>query len=322
MVAPVFGNESAIAAALASATIHGSNVERMLRRATAASATLALAALAVACGRQVTPEPTTNGNLTGKMAITFRTNGPLDFTNVEYQIVINTCGTGEPYPNPKTTSYQNYSYIFQIGQNAGNQALIPQLFQIVLVQGSSSGLTEEAVPGNGSLESLQYNFNGQPNQFQLVFDRAQLANPLGVAQPCPGQTQVTPSPSASATSAASPSPSAGVSPGASPSVTPSAGVTPSPSPSPSPSPAGNPGTTPTPYATTPAQANWYINFFTVQNQVVQDSLGSGGPSDTSYFLPIDTTTQNTVPIQKISGAGAIPVSTAAQLSGGEIENYP
>ena len=45
------------------------------------------------------------------MVINFSVKGQLDFTNINYVIVFNTCGVGgEPYPNGCATTYTNYSY--------------------------------------------------------------------------------------------------------------------------------------------------------------------------------------------------------------------
>jgi hypothetical protein len=76
--------------------------------------------------------------------------------------------------------------------------------------------------------------------------------------------------------------------------------------------------------TTAAQVYWYVNFFTLDStaRTVQDSLGIGGATDNTYDAPaIDTQTSVQQPLFKATG-GTIPGNTSAQISGGEIDNYP
>lgn len=156
----------------------------------------AFVAAAVACGRQVTPDPTTS-NLAGKMVIRYRTVYPMDFNNVNYFIIFNTTGNGaEPYANGYATTYQNYSFAFVVGAATGGSTAVPTLYQYYLVPGTSSGVQVRAIPVS-QFTTLQVNTNGQNTEFTLTFDRVQfdIASPV---VPTPGPTAPAPGPTADA----------------------------------------------------------------------------------------------------------------------------
>jgi hypothetical protein len=172
----------------------------MLRRVLAVTFSLA-AAFVAACGHQVTPEPT-NNNLAGHMVVKFRTAGPMDFTNFNYAIVLNTCGVnGEPYPNAYGTTFKAYSYAFLVGTtvNFGPSGVLPILLQYILTSGINNPLNPQIVPISSSTTILTLDDNGQNTEFTLDFTRDQLANPLGVSNECPFAP--TPAPSAVASAA-------------------------------------------------------------------------------------------------------------------------
>jgi hypothetical protein len=147
------------------------------------------------CGHQVTPEPSTS-NLSGSMVIRFRTMGTMDFNNFNYAIVFNTCGVGgEPYPNVYATTFTNYSYSFNLGASTGGATAFPVLYQYLVTPGTSNQLNPVNVPLGPSTTQLVLNDNGQGNEYQLTFTRAQLDNPLQFSNPCPNGT---PAPAASA----------------------------------------------------------------------------------------------------------------------------
>ncbi len=157
-----------------------------------------LIAVAVACGRQVTPDPTGPSNLAGKMVIRYRTVKPMDFNNVSYLIVFNTTGNGaEPYANGYGTTFTNYSFAFVVGAATGGSTASPTLLQYYLVPGSSSGLSYRQIPVS-PFTTLQVNTNGSNTEFTLTFDRAQFAIASPTA-PTPGPGS-TPTPSATADS--------------------------------------------------------------------------------------------------------------------------
>ncbi|GAC1310514.1 MAG: hypothetical protein NVS2B3_10460 [Vulcanimicrobiaceae bacterium] len=262
----------------------------MLRRV--ALATFASAVVfVVACGRQVTPDPTLNTgspNLAGRMVVRFRTNGPLDFNKYTYAIVIDTCGGKTPYPNAFATTFNDYSFSFLVGGTAGTA--IPALLQYIVTPGASNALNPQNVPLGASTTQLVLNSNQQNTEFQLTFVRAQLDNPLRVAQPCPN---IAPSAvaSASATAAATSAATANPTPNAQP--------------------------------TTFDQRRWLFNFFAIDNttKVVVDSLGIGGAQDTSFDgigILVDATSQN--PIFRPAGS-LLPADPHAQIVGGQIDNF-
>jgi hypothetical protein len=150
---------------------------------------IGLVAVAVAtagCGRQITPDRLYADGLSGKMLIDFRINGQLDLTDYNYVIVFNTCGTGgEPYPNTYATTNTNYSYVFAVGANYGPNVL-PSLFQY-LVNGNNT-LNPRPVSVGSSTTQLVLDESGNGNDFQIIFTRAQLDNPLQVVNPCPFST--------------------------------------------------------------------------------------------------------------------------------------
>jgi hypothetical protein len=231
--------------------------------------------------------------------LTFRTNGAMNFSMYTYAVIVDTCGEGTPYPNVYGTSFNGYSYAFLIGGTSGQA--FPVLDQFILTPNQQNSLNPQVVPANPSLESFTPNYENQTNEFQLIFARAQLDNPLDVTQPCPNIT---------------PAPSNGTSPNASPSAVASTGASSAPSASPSPAVTSMP--------TTAAQVNWYFNFYTLDTAAhsVIDSLGEGGSTDNTYDAPaINTQTNNFNAIFKATG-GTEPSDPSAQIAGGEIDNYP
>ncbi|MGP6157748.1 MAG: hypothetical protein ACLPYS_09635, partial [Vulcanimicrobiaceae bacterium] len=189
---------------------------------------------------------------------------------------------------------------FVLGASTGGAAAYPLLYQYVVTPGTTNPPNPITVPLGASTTQLVLNDNGQGNEFELTFLRAQLNNPLQVSNPCPNGT---PAPSASA--GASPTASASPSPSPSPSVSPSAGTSPTPSTVPS-------GIT----------EFWYVNFFTLDKTGrVQDSLGVGGATDNTYVLQVDTYATGTYVLTRPAGA-LLPSNPAAAIAGGEIDNYP
>jgi hypothetical protein len=281
----------------------------MFRRAALATFVAALL-LVVACGREITPEPNLSSNLAGHIDLRFRVNGTLAFSTYDYQVVIDTCGQGVPYPNPATNSYKNYSYSFNIGTSPfGVATVYPILIQYKLTTGTS-GLTPLPVPLSPSLVSLNTNSNGQGSEFELIFDREQLDNPLALVQPCSEFTQ----PPVTA-AALAPNAAAGASP-----VAQAGGFLAGAAAYPG-VPAGC--ATPNPKPTTPIQATWVMNFITLTPAGVPvDSLGQGGPTDNT-FSGILVDTQTTLPqlITKTPDLSGAPSDPNAAIAGGEVDNY-
>ncbi len=227
----------------------------------------------------------------------------MNFSMYDYQIVIDACGGGTPYPNPNTTTYLNYTFSFNVGTSPfGLATTFPILIQYIVTPGTSNQLNPQIVRTSSSQTTLTPDDNGQNNEFTLVFPRALLDAPLGPsALPC-SSSRVSPAP-------ATPMPSPTGTSGASP----------------SPSPMSTTSAAPTNLAST-----WRFNFFVIDPAAlnspthgVLDSLGAGGPADTSFNQAvIDTTTQNNNPIIKQTDITGLPNDTAARIAGGEIDNYP
>ncbi|MBC5800755.1 MAG: hypothetical protein GIW94_12420, partial [Candidatus Eremiobacteraeota bacterium] len=177
----------------------------------------------------------------------------------------------------------DYTFSFNVGTSPfGVATTFPILIQYIVTPGTSNQLNPQIVRTSSSQTTLTPNDNGQRNEFTLVFPRALLNAPLGPS--------------------ALPCSSSRVSPA-----------------SPSPSPTGTTSPAPTNLAST-----WKFNFFVINPATGQvlDSLGSGGPTDTSYNQAvIDTTTQSFTPIIKQTDITGLPTDTSAQIAGGEIDNY-
>ena len=237
-------------------------------------------ALVVACGHQVTPEPARN-DLAGDMAITFELNGPLDFTDYTYAIVIDTCGIGTPHPQAYQTTFDNYSYAFFIG--ASQAVGVPLLTQYYVKPNSTGIILSRQIQENSSTEQFLTSGGLTSNEFELIFNRRELANPSEQSQPCPNIPAITATASPSASALGSPNP----------------------------------------YPTEAAQQTWYVNFFTIQSGTIVDSIGTGGFQDTSFdSFAIDTAAMQDVPYFKPAGGTGSPSNPSAQISGGEIRNYP
>jgi hypothetical protein len=222
----------------------------MLRRASLALFVLAVA-LAVACGRQVTPNPTFS-NLSGTLEIKFRTVNTANFSLYNYIIAVNTSGNGqEPYAiGFQNGQYANFSYSIVQGVNsAATGAVLPILLQYYLIPGTQRPRTQQfnLNPATTQLYT-DSSTNSAYNEFIVIFARSQLSLP-----------------SPTNTSGPSPSPS----PSAKPTPTPT-GPTPTPTPLPS-------GPTPVASPTIPSQSTWCINLFTTgpNGTPVYDALGLG-----------------------------------------------
>jgi len=262
-------------------------------------AVLVIAMVVAACGRQVTGLNTPGGGsiASGTMLIRVNIAGTLDFNDYKYLIVFNTSGTGgEPFPQAYSNGFQNYSYSLLFASPTGTigiQNPIAQLLQYYLNPGTTSGLqTYNVIIPTQSL-TFTPNSNGQGNQFSVQFERQLLDQPSVSGSAAPGS-----------------SPGASASPVASGSASPAG----------SPAAAGSP--TPVALATNAAQVNWYINFIvTDANGVPVDSMGTGGATDTSYSLEINTSQAQTINYTKPAGAVA-PNSPNEQLTGFTLINSP
>jgi hypothetical protein len=260
---------------------------------------LALVVVAIvlgACGRQVTGlGALDSGSIQpGHMLIRFRVSGPLDFTNVQYLMVFNTTGNQvEPYPQAYNTGFKNYSFALVVGGNLA--ASQPLLFQYYLAPGTTSGIQTFRITIPPQLINYVPNSGGNPTgggEFTITFDRSLLygVNPGG-----------TPTPTAGATPTVAPT-----APPAGATATPATEATLNPSVQP----------------TTAAQHDWAINFITTDPTGVPiDSMGIGGPTDTSFSYTVDTTQAVDNTVTKPTGTSTVQ-TLSAQLQGFEVINAP
>jgi hypothetical protein len=256
-------------------------------------AVVVVAITLAACGRQVTGLGAPNaGSITsGDMLIRFRVAGQLDFTNVQYLIVFNTTGSGvEPYPQANLTGYQNYSFAFVVG---GNQyTSLPLLYQYYLAPGTTSGIQLFRITIPPQLINYVPNSDGNPSgggEFTISFSRSLLygVNPGG-----------SPTPVATTSAAATPTPTGTTAPAAAATL--------------------NPNVSPT----TKPQEVWAINFITTDpNGVPIDSMGLGGPTDTTFSYTVNTTQAVDNTFTKAAGTPNV-ANPSAQLQGYEVINAP
>jgi hypothetical protein len=275
---------------------------------------LGLALALGSCGRQITPDSalgiTSNGLVSGTMQITFKTAGPLDYTNVGYWIVFNTTGSGtSPYPQ-FLSNPTDYSYAFVLGAAGrsyiGNQAV--SFLQYYSVPGSATVLSARLINTYAQNQLIaQLPGNGQANQFTITFQRS-LLNQVSPTEQCSTGTTTATSPTPAATATAS---TGNVQP------VPVGGTA-----TPSPGTSASPGASATPCGQ--AASTWYVNFFTTDaSGNPLDSLGYLGAKDNQYVLQLDTT-QPCDDVQQLTRqAGSTEASNpSAAITGGEIINAP
>jgi hypothetical protein len=274
-----------------------------------------ITALAVsACGRQVTPDRV-NGSAAGLspgfMSFKFRVGAPFDFQDYQYAMVFDTAGaTGDtsqagvtPLPLGQNTNYAGYSFAIVV-TNIGGQ-VEPQLVQYIRNLGNTgtTAVVANTCPTLPQQLQLLQNTNGAGTEFTVIFQRA-IFNGCYNPTPAPGST-ATPTTAPTATPTASPSSSA--------------------------SPTSSPAATPTPnYAPI-----WSFNAFALQQtsqsqfnlstEVIVDSLGTNGPTDTSFSSPaLDTTQVLDVPVTTlgVGGGGHPPATQPDAITSVEIFNNP
>lgn len=261
-----------------------------------------MAFIVSACGRQVTPNRAGTGNTglnSGYMSVKFKVMAPLDFTNYSYVVVFNTTGTGvTPLPQGSITNFAGYSFAL-IVYGSGGQAAV-QAVQYARPGPPSQAPVLYTLPTTPQQLILAPNDNGAGTEFTVTFQRQIFAG-INVGAPST-------SPSASASPTTTPSPS--------PSPT-SSGATPTPSPSPT----GTP-----PFATT-----WNFNYFVTSPYVPNgqslpipvDSLGTGGPKDTSFVSPtLDITQVFDTTFTVLAGTQHPTDQGADNIVSGEIANNP
>jgi hypothetical protein len=260
-------------------------------------------ACAVACGRQVTPNPTLSG-LSGEIILKFRTAATPNFALYNYFVAFNTTGSGqEPYAvGFQNGQFKNFSYSIVTGALTQNTAL-PLLIQYYFRGSTVAYRTLNFNPATTQL-NLETATTTAYSEFQIVFQRAQLALPPPTATTPPASP--TPTPKATR---ATPTPTA--------------------SPTPTPGSGSGSGSQPTPVSspTTAAQSTWCINLFitglTSQSGEAQvyDALGLGA-GDHSFSSGCFDVNQYLDKVITQPLESQPPVDPASQLAGFELINFP
>ncbi len=250
---------------------------------------LVLALIVSACGHQVTPDrsgTSASGLPSGFMSVKFRVDQPFNFQNFSYMIVFNTSGDGTtPRANGTQTNYQGYSFAILVTATGGGSptAIAYQYYR-------PPGFTApQLIALQPTQQQLQFypNTNGQNTEFTVTFQRSIF---FGINNTPPPSTSPSTSPSPSPTTSASASP------------------------------------VPTPTQSGAPAAVWHFNYFVAQgpltNLIPVDSLGSGGPTDTTYSSPtLDTTTQFDITINL--QVGNHPSDQGPDnIQSGEVANNP
>jgi hypothetical protein len=263
----------------------------MLRRASLALFVLAIG-LAVACGRQITPNPTFKG-VPGTIQLRFRTVAPANFSSYNYFVAVNTTGDGqEPYASGfQAGQFKDFSYAVVTGASSGGlNTVLPTLIQYyILVPGGAPQFRPLALNPATTQLALNTATTTSYSEFTVIFSRSQLSLPLPSA--------TTPPP---------------------PTPTPK-GATPTPTPSSVPT-----GPTPVASPTIPSQSTWCINLFTTNwpsANVVYDAMGTGATDHSFNRGCFDVNTYEDIVVNQYPEVNP-PSDPASQLAGFEIINSP
>ena len=227
------------------------------------------------------------------MSVKFNVQTAFNFSTDSYAIVFNTQGNNvTPLPVTISNNYAGYSIAIVVGGVGGAIGATAYAYY----RPNNTSQIPVLYPINPTQQQLifQPNSNGQGNQFTVIFET--IIAQFNVS------TSPTPSPTASASASPTPSPSSSTSPSPSPT---SSGV---------------------------GVSNlWNFNFFVLQGQAtpyesqgsltIIDSLGAGGPNDTTY-----TSTQIDISAAFDTGAfysqaGTHP-SIPDAIASGDIANNP
>ena len=260
---------------------------------------LVTALIVSACGRQVTPNragSTASGLQSGFMSVKFRVAQPFNFSNYKYVVIFNTNGDGNtPHPLGQLNNFLDYSFALVVSGSGGVASV--QAIQYARPGSPTQAPAHILIPTTPQQLQLTVNTNGANTEFTIIFQRV-IAN--GVLPSGP-----TASPTASAAPTATPT------------------LTPSPAPSPTASGSSSPSPVPSPTASPTFASTWLFNYFiTDLNDVPLDSLGQGGPTDTSFVSPqLDTTQAFDIPVTV--QLGNHPGDQGADnITGGEIASEP
>jgi hypothetical protein len=152
--------------------------------------------MAVACGRQVTPNPPglgAGGATQGTMVVKFDVAAPFDFSTYQYWVVFNTTGNGlTPLTNPQQNNWAAFSDAIQVGGIGGATYAHAGQF----VKNSNPAIPPHFQQLITSPQQLQYvaNSNGTGTEFTVTFTRS-IFRPIATPSPGPTPTpKATPTP--------------------------------------------------------------------------------------------------------------------------------
>jgi hypothetical protein len=146
--------------------------------------TIIAALLAVACGRQVTPNPAglgPGGAPAGYIAVFFDTAAPFNFSMYQYMIVFNTTGSGvTPSTDTYQTNWNGYSFDLIALGNGGTTYAEPVQF----VFGQNHHIPPAWLPLHTTPQQFSYNLNanGTGTEFSLLVQKAVFK---GIPSPSP-----------------------------------------------------------------------------------------------------------------------------------------
>jgi hypothetical protein len=154
--------------------------------------TLVAALFAVACGRQVTPNPPglgPGGAPPGYLSFIFDTMAPFNFSNYQYMFVVNTSGSGlTPSTDAVQTNWAGYSFaLVARGNGISSFAQFVQLVPAKIGKGPPGWVVLGTAP---QLFSYNLNSNGTGTEFSLLVSHSVFD---GIASPSPGAS-ATPTP--------------------------------------------------------------------------------------------------------------------------------
>ncbi len=232
------------------------------------------------------------------MSVKFNVQSAFNFSSDSYAVVFNTSGSGvTPLPVTTSNNYAGYSIAIVVGGANGAIGATAYFYY----RPANTTQIPVLYPINPTPQQLIFQPPGSnciATQFAVIFDT--------IIASFNATTTPTPSPTGSAT--------------ASPTASPTATASPSGSPSPSPTASG-----------VTVSSTWNFNFFVLQGVAtpyesqgaltIIDSLGAGGPNDTTYVSP-------TLDINTAFDTGAFYVqagnhpSIPDAIAGGDIANNP
>ncbi len=145
---------------------------------------------AVACGRQVTPNPAglgPGGAPPGYMALFFNADAPLNFSTYRYMFVFNTSGNGiTPSTDTQQTNWAGYSFaLIALGNGITSSAQVGQFVPAKNPHSPPGWLALITTP-----EQFSYNLdsNGSQTQFSMLAEKSIF---YGISSPAPS-TSATP----------------------------------------------------------------------------------------------------------------------------------